>query len=59
MVEKNLKKEKAKKQRVTNGMNTGTRDMKSEKYYDRKDSKKKLRKQIEEEEQGVRLCRIG
>lgn len=52
MVEKNLKKEKAKKQRVMNGMNTGTRDMKSEKYYDRKDSKKKLRKQIEEEKEG-------
>lgn len=49
MVEKNLKKEKAKKQRVTNGFNTGTRDMKSEKFYDRKVAKKKLRKDIEEE----------
>lgn len=51
MVEKNAKKEKAKKQRVMNGMNTGTRDMKSEKYYDRKNVKKKLRKQIEEEKE--------
>ena len=50
MVEKNLKKLKAKKLRVTNGFNTGTRDMKSEKYYDRKNSKKKLRKEIEENE---------
>lgn len=50
MVEKNLKKEKAKKLRVTNGFNTGTRSMKSEKYYDRKNAKKKLRKEIEEED---------
>lgn len=49
MVEKNVKKELAKKQRVTNGFNTGTRDMKSEKYYDRKVAKKKLKKEIEEE----------
>ena len=48
MVEKNAKKEIAKKQRVTNGFNTGTRDMKSEKYYDRKVAKKKLKKEIEE-----------
>ena len=50
MVEKNVKKELAKKQRATNGMNTGTRDMKSEKYYDRKVAKKRLKKEIEEEE---------
>ena len=50
MVEKNLKKEKAKKQRVTNGMNTGTRSMKSEKYYDRKNSKKELKKLLTEDE---------
>lgn len=47
MVEKNLKKLKAKKQRVMNGFNTGTRDMKSEKYYDRKNYKKKLKKELE------------
>ena len=50
MVEKNVKKEKAKKLRVTNGMNTGTRDMKSEKYYDRKNSKKELKKLLTDEE---------
>lgn len=48
MVEKNLKKLKAKRLRVMNGMNTGTRDMKSEKYYDRKNSKKELRKLLTE-----------
>lgn len=36
MVEKNLRKEKAKKQRVMNGFNVGTRDMKSAKDYKRK-----------------------
>ena len=36
MLEKNLKKLKAKKHRVTNGFNTGTRDMKSKKVYQRK-----------------------
>ena len=36
MVEKNMRKYKAKKQRVLNGFNTGTRDMKSEKDYKRK-----------------------
>ena len=50
MVEKNLKKELAKKQRATNGFNTGTRDMKSEKYYDRKNSKKELKKLLTDEE---------
>ena len=50
MVEKNLKKLKAKRLRVMNGMNTGTRDMKSEKYYDRKNSKKKLKKLLTENE---------
>jgi len=48
MVEKNLRKEKAKKQRVVNGFNTGTRSMKSEKYYDRKNSKKELKKLLTE-----------
>lgn len=50
MVEKNVKKEKAKRLRVTNDMNTGTRDMKSEKYYDRKNSKKELKKLLTDEE---------
>ena len=36
MVEKNLKKQKAKKYRVMNGFNTGTRDMKSKTAYQRK-----------------------
>ncbi len=36
MVEKNLKKLKAKKHRVTNGFNTGTRDMKLKTAYQRK-----------------------
>ena len=36
MVEKNMRKYKAKKQRVLNGFNTGTRDMKSAKDYKRK-----------------------
>lgn len=36
MVEKNIKKEKAKKQRVTNGFNTGIRTFKSHKDYKRK-----------------------
>ena len=36
MLEKNQKKLKAKKHRVTNGFNTGTRDMKSKKVYQRK-----------------------
>ena len=49
MVEKNLKKEKAKRLRVMNGMNTGTRSMKSEKYYDRKNSKKELKKLLTED----------
>ena len=35
MVEKNLKKLKAKKRRVTNGFNTGTRDMKLKTAYRR------------------------
>lgn len=35
MVEKNARKEKAKKQRVTNGFNTGTRDMKLKTAYRR------------------------
>ncbi len=36
MVEKNLKKLNAKKHRVTNGFNTGTRDMKLKTAYRRK-----------------------
>jgi hypothetical protein len=36
MVEKNLKKLKAKKRRVVNGFNTGTRDMKLKTAYRRK-----------------------
>ncbi len=36
MVEKNLKKLKAKKRRVMNGFNTGTRDMKLKTAYRRK-----------------------
>ena len=36
MVEKNLKKLKAKKHRVVNGFNTGTRDMKLKTAYRRK-----------------------
>lgn len=35
MVEKNIRKEKAKKRRVTNGFNTGTRDMKLKTAYRR------------------------
>ena len=35
MVEKNLKKLQAKKRRVTNGFNTGTRDMKLKTAYRR------------------------
>ncbi len=36
MVEKNQKKQKAKRQRVMNGFNTGTRDMRSKTAYRRK-----------------------
>ena len=36
MVEKNLKKLQAKKRRVTNGFNTGTRDMKLKTAYRRR-----------------------
>ena len=36
MVEKNLKKLKAKKRRVMNGFNTGTRNMKLKTAYQRK-----------------------
>ena len=36
MVEKNLKKQNAKKYRVMNGFNTGTRDMKLKTAYQRK-----------------------
>ena len=36
MVEKNVKKLKARRQRVTNGFNTGTRDIKLKTAYKRK-----------------------
>ncbi len=36
MVEKNVKKIKARRQRITNGFNTGTRDMKLKTAYKRK-----------------------
>lgn len=43
MVEKNLKKLKAKKRRVMNGFNTGTRDMKLKTAYRRKrDGRQKM-----------------
>ena len=43
MVEKNLKKLKAKKRRVMNGFNTGTRDMKLKTAYQRKkDGRQKM-----------------
>ena len=37
-------KEKQKKYRVTNGFNTGTRDMKSEKYPSRQKQKREVEK---------------
>ena len=43
---KKIKKEEAKKMRITNGFNTGTRTHKSKKDYDRKAIKKELRKYL-------------
>lgn len=43
---KKIKKEEAKKKRVVNGFNTGTRTHKSKKDYDRKAIKKELRKYL-------------
>ncbi len=48
MVEKNERKERAKKQRVRVPFNTGTRPHKSKKAYDRKNNSKEIRKQMEE-----------
>jgi hypothetical protein len=45
MVEKNLKKLNAKKQRVLNGMNTGTRTHKTDKYPTRQQRKQEVRKE--------------
>lgn len=44
---KKVKKEEAKKMRVVNGFNTGTRTHKSKKDYDRKAIKKELRKYLQ------------
>jgi hypothetical protein len=44
MVEKNLKKLKAKKMRVLNEMNTGTRTHKTDKYPTRQQRKQEIRK---------------
>lgn len=46
MVEKNLKKLKAKKQRVICGMNMGTRIHKTDKYPTRQAQKNTLRKEV-------------
>ena len=43
---KKIKEEEAKKMRVVNGFNTGTRTHKSKKDYDRKAIKKELRKYL-------------
>ena len=43
---KKIKKEEAKKMRITNGFNTGTRTHKSKKDYDRKAIKKELREYL-------------
>jgi len=40
-------KEKQKALRVTNGFNTGTRDMKTEKYPSRQENKKELKKMLD------------
>ena len=47
MVEKNRKKELAKKNRVWYNMNTGTRTFKSAKYPTREENKKELRKMLD------------
>lgn len=45
MVEKNLKKLKAKKMRVLNNINTGTRTHKTDKYPTRQQRKQETRKE--------------
>ena len=45
MVQKNLKKMKARQMRVTNGMNTGTRTHKTDKYPTRQQVKAETRKE--------------
>ena len=47
MVEKNRKKEQAKRQRVYFNMNTGTRIHKDSKHPSRQDRKKDLRKMLD------------
>ena len=47
MVEKNRKKEQAKRQRVYFDMNTGTRVHKDSKHSSRQDRKKDLRKMLD------------
>ena len=46
MVEKNKRKEQARKLRVTNGMNTGTRTHKSKKHPSRQQEKQRIRKEM-------------
>ncbi len=48
MIEKNEKKERAKKQRVRVPFNTGTRPHKSKKNYDRKNNRKAIEREMEE-----------
>ena len=48
MVEKNKKKQQAKKMRVMNGMNTGTRTHKTDKHPTRQQQKEELRKECDE-----------
>jgi hypothetical protein len=50
MVDKNLKKEKAKKNRVWFDMNTGTRIHKDDKHPHRRDEKRKLKKMLDKED---------
>lgn len=50
MIDKNKKKEQAKKNRVYFPMNTGTITHKSKKYKSRQENKKDLRKEISENE---------
>lgn len=47
---KKQQKEYHKKQRQINGFNTGTRDMKSEKYPTREEEKRKLRECLDNED---------
>ena len=48
MVEKNERKERAKKQKVRVPFNTGTRPHKSKKNYNRKDKRKVIEREMEE-----------